>query len=822
MRIFLTYIIKSMLEKKSRLILILTAIVLSSGLLIGSLAMVEVGAEVLVKSQREVSENKDIRIYSDKGNGSFKLNQIKEEGVKNLLPQILYNVTYGEKNEMHITMYGREKEYIEQDILLNKETLNKLKNKACIISLRAAEDHHLQVGDQIEVKINNAKIKLEIVGLAGAEGIFYGDKENSFVMLVDYDFLAQQLGMSGKYNAVMANKTEDTINASIQKFKAANTKLRAMQIYSDYNDYAEQMVMPLYFMLVIIICMSIMIIYSSFKLMITERLAIIGTFLSQGATKGTVKSILYLESILYGLVGGSGGVLLGVLITMLTTYFMSPLREYGIIEKANINEMYLLIGLLFAVFLAFISAIIPIKQINQLQVKALILKQTKEDKGFKWQKCLIGVILTVVSYFLNNLQGEVASYLSPITYLISIIGVMMAFPAVLVVISTFLFNLIKRKYPVFGIALNNVGTSKVLIDNIKLMFFAMLVVVTIQSASTGVLSHITAAYEELIYDLNVGLPADKAKAESIRKLIKSDPDVIDATYQEAYEYEGKINDESFNVMGVDAERYQDYNHYFDWEIYGEVYERFKKGNEHSAIISTQVAKATGLKEGDYFELEIDEKKVGFEVTGLIDGKLYWGNVFIILKNEAIKGLYHFKVPNGLTCRTRVAGEIVKARVEQEINEKGGRITTFNENCQSDLESNEQLFLVLNIISVMAIVISALGILNNISIGFIQRKKSMVVLNSVGMSTAQRTGMLIIESLLTTLWPALIIYCFAPMNMQMASKLMSLMMQMEIPVVFSTQMMPKLIIMALVIMLLATLPIIKQNYKFRIVEELKYE
>lgn len=822
MRIFLTYIIKSMLEKKSRLILILTAIVLSSGLLIGGLAMVEVASDVLVKSQRELSEHKDIQIYYDKGNHSFKFNQIKAIGVQNLLPQIVYSVTYGEKDEIRVTLYGREKEYIDQQVLLEKEDLNKLKNKACIISTRAAEDQHLKIGDQIELKIKDVKLRLKIVGLSNGNGIFYGDKADEFAMLVDYNFLASQLGMNGKYNSVMADKTEDTINESIQKFEAAQSKLKARPVYSDYNDYSGQMMMPMYFMLSIIVCMSIMIIYSSFKLMITERLTVIGTFLSQGATKGTVKGILYIESILYGLLGGGGGMLLGCVITIITTYLMSPLRAYGIIEKVNINAMYLLIGLIFAVILSFISAVIPIQQISYLQVKALILKQSKEEKGFSLQKSIVGAVFIGISYFINTLQPEMARLLSPIAYLLSIIGVLMVFPRLLIKISTFLFHFIKKRYPVFGIALNNVGTSKVLIDNIKLMFFAMLVVVTIQSASTGVMTHVSEAYQKLVYDLNVGLPSDKLKAEAIKKIIKSDPDVIDATYQESYGRECKVNGETFNIMGVDAAKYQEYNQYFDWNTYGEVFEKFRQGNMHSAILSTQVAKATGLKVGDYFEIELSEQVAGFEVTGLIDGKLYWGNVFIMIKAEAMKALYHIKKSDSATVRTRVPGEIVKERIEKEVNEKGGHITTFNENCQADLDSNAQLFLILNIISVMAIVISSLGILNNISIGFIQRKKSMVVLSSVGMSVGQRTGMLIIESLLTTLWPALIIYLFAPLNMQIASNLMTLMMKMQIPMPFETALMPKIIIMALIIMLLATLPIIKQNHKFRIVEELKYE
>ena len=822
MKIFLTYIIKSMLEKKSRLILILTAIVLSSGLLIGSLEMVEVGRETLIKSQREAQENKDIQIYSDKGNGSFRIKQLKQEGIMNLIPEIMYLVTYGEKDEVKITIYGREVEFINKKVLIEEKSINELKNKGCIISMRVAQDHNLKLGDKIEVEINNKDVELEIVGLANSEGLFYSDTKNSFVMLVSYEFLAEQLNMRGKYNYVIADKTEATIKESVEKFNMANPKFKAEQVYSDHNNYVEQMTMPLYFLLAIIICMSIMIIYSSFKLMITERLTIIGTFLSQGATKGTVKGILYMESILYGIVGGGGGILLGMLITVIVNYVTSPLLEYGIIEKVSFNEEYLLIGFMFAILLAFISAIIPIKQINQLQVKALILKQTKEAKSLRWQKCVLGIILLGSAYGINQLNIQEYYQLSPISYILSIIGVMMVFPMVIIVISSFLFNIIKRRNPILGIALNNVATSKVLIDNIKLMFFAMLVVVTIQSASTSVLSHIREAYEGMCYDLNINLPESKKKADAVIKLIKRNEGVVKSTYQENFAKKAKINGESVYALGVDKDKYLDYNKYLDWDTYGKEYQHFCEEDNHAALITDQIAKVTGLKEGDYFKLEIEEKVVNFKVSGILDGKLYYNNFFVLIKNEAFKSYYHIQVPYTIFCNTQIDAARVKENIEKEVNEKGGRVYTFNEQLEENIKGNEQLFLVFNIISIMAIVISALGILNNISIGFIQRKKSMVVLSSVGMALGQRTGMLIFESILTTLWPALIICCFAPLNMEIVHRLLKLLMQRDIPVTFSLGIMPKVLIMATIIMILATIPIIRQNYKFHIVEELKYE
>ena len=60
--------------------------------------------------------------------------------------------------------------------------------------------------------------------------------------------------------------------------------------------------------------MSIFIIYSSYKVITLDRLPVIGTFRSTGATQKMVTGILLLESLLYGCVGGFAGIPLGILV----------------------------------------------------------------------------------------------------------------------------------------------------------------------------------------------------------------------------------------------------------------------------------------------------------------------------------------------------------------------------------------------------------------------------------------------------------------------------------------------------------------------------
>lgn len=60
--------------------------------------------------------------------------------------------------------------------------------------------------------------------------------------------------------------------------------------------------------------MSVFIIFSSYKVITLDRLPVIGTFRSIGATRKTVSRILLLESLLYGCAGGLLGIPPGILV----------------------------------------------------------------------------------------------------------------------------------------------------------------------------------------------------------------------------------------------------------------------------------------------------------------------------------------------------------------------------------------------------------------------------------------------------------------------------------------------------------------------------
>ena len=102
---------------------------------------------------------------------------------------------------------------------------------------------------------------------------------------------------------------------SINEFNDVNTQVKAETSFANHegmlNAIKEGRTIC-FALLTIVILLSAVIISSSFKLIIVERMPVIGTFFSQGATKKNIIFVLLTESSLFGILGGVLAFLIGV------------------------------------------------------------------------------------------------------------------------------------------------------------------------------------------------------------------------------------------------------------------------------------------------------------------------------------------------------------------------------------------------------------------------------------------------------------------------------------------------------------------------------
>lgn len=827
MKIFLKYVLRSMLEKKARLFLLLVAIILSTALFVGSMGAVDAALDSFVKPQLEQLENRDVLISSKVGEGTFTLDDMELEGVKDIIPEIRSNAIYDNDDMQVLNMIGREEDYINKDILLEGKSLKDFKEEKCIISKRISDELDLEIGQDLKLILNGEKITLEISAISSNEGIFYADTKDNFQVIVPYEYIAHKFNLEGKYNNIMATKTEDTVEDSVDKFNDANTKFAAKELYNEeaIKSQLSQMTTMFYMMLTIVVFMSGIIIYSSFKLTVTERLPIIGTFLSQGSTRGVIRRILYLESLCYGVVGGVLGNALGVGLLYLINYVIAPLKDYGIIEKPNINPMYLVYGLGFALILSVVSAVIPIIRTNKLQVKEVILNTPNNTETIGIGKFIIGILLLIVVLILNYFEAQWVINISPLLIILAVAAIMFIFPKIIDFVSKSIFKSLRDITSINALALNNMRTSKVLLGNVNLLIIAIISIITINSLSVSIKNVVTEAYEKLEYDLYIEVPSSDTEdiKEKIINILEDEPAVVRDSIQRECYVRGTIRDKIYTVISIDPDKYLDYDKYVDWgsKEYSNIFGKFKNGNLNGVILSKKVAEKLSLKAGDDFKMKINTTTKSYNVVGVVEGKLYNNGVFILLNFEALPKDYKEGAPLSLILNTSSDSTKVKNNVNKKIRELGGVVSTYEETRDRNIKNNEMLMNILSIFSFMSVIIGAFGVLNNIGISFIQRKKDLAVLSSVGMSNTQRTKMLIIESVLAVVWSTIIIIPFSYLVISILSKIVKLI-GFDMDVSFNIKFLPIIFVVSLMLVLLATMPVLFKSKKLSIIEELKYE
>ena len=141
--------------------------------------------------------------------------------------------------------------------------------------------------------------------------------------------------------------------------------------------------------------------------------------------------------------------------------------------------------------------------------------------------------------------------------------------------------------------------------------------------------------------------------------------------------------------------------------------------------------------------------------------------------------------------------------------------------ERNLEGNRQMMNILSVFSIMAVVIGAFGALNNIIISFIQRKKDLAILSSLGMTNRQRSRMIFIESGVTVLWAILFITPYGYLMARLITAITT-MIGLPIPIEFNFAGMVPFFLAAFLLFILATLPVVMKSRKLSVIREIQYE
>ena len=387
---------------------------------------------------------------------------------------------------------------------------------------------------------------------------------------------------------------------SINEFNDVNTQVKAETSFANHegmlNAIKEGRTIC-FALLTIVILLSAVIISSSFKLIIVERMPVIGTFFSQGATKKNIIFVLLTESSLFGILGGVLAFLIGVGAIYAASYFLSQHKDYGVVANPQIPAYYFALTVIFGVLLSVLSSILPIIQIRKLSVKDVILGASNTNMRIGSKKLLAGlmfIILGIIVRFIN-IDGMIS-----LSSILLILGIAFAFPKLIDIVVTFIYQYLKDKTPIVALALNNIRTSKELLNNITLILIASLSVISINSVGDGVKAAMTDGFNRNNFQIQITIPSNTVNiADTIISQKLNSSEIVQSSLQKLKVFTGQQDGVAFQIAGVDSKKYLSYDGYVDWDVSDNkrIYNEFKDSKEPKIIISKSLAKAIKVQEG---------------------------------------------------------------------------------------------------------------------------------------------------------------------------------------------------------------------------------
>lgn len=825
MKVFWKYILKNMTEKKGRFFLLLFSITLSTALFVSSLGAVDVMLNVYEDTLRNASDGKEVGITSNTEEMFFSEKDFDSAGLKNFEGQLrAIGVINEDEKIKYVSLIGKKEcsKYVIEGSMPEKSS-----DQICAISDRTAKERGLKLGDSIELSVSGEKKSYKVNAICAPNGSFYQDEKNSFVMILPYDYMDSFVHADGKYNYMTAESDKDSSDAA-DDFNEVNDKVKAVSLtaLSSQKEMTNSAVAIIYIMFAIVCIICCIIIHGVFKLIVNERLTVIGTFMSQGATKKKIEHILLYESFIYSLFGSVVGVSLGELILYVVSREISPLKDYGIYMSFSINPLYIGIGIVFAVFISVVSAVLPARSVRKLPVKDVILNrmEIKHQKGNI--RLIVGIVLLVAALVGAIIDESWTVDLSIVFLIAAYVGMIMFLRKFLKVLSDILAKIFRIKTILF-LAFNNVKVSKLLRGNISLLILSFSSILFIASSGKSMEVAVIDCYKKLNYDYEISNIIENTSDTSTTELIIEKLDSMECIDKDFimpnYSVIGLIDKLNVYVTGADPLKYAWYNEYLELKSdkYYKYFQELDSSDDNAIIITDYIAKEIGKSIGDEIEVNVNNKVAAFKIVGTYNGKMFNNGRMIIAKPEIVKKAFNIK--EATTIDFNVVGDNKKAEAEFKgvLADFGATYRSNEDMMELNEKSNQQMISLIGVFGVIAMIVASIGIFNNITISFQQRRKEFAVMSSVGMNANKRKRLVLAENMYCVIVSIVLSVPFALLINKLMTKVL---IQLNLPMslMFDWNSLTMYSAVLVVVIFIASLSTMKNSKKINVVKELKYE
>lgn len=369
--------------------------------------------------------------------------------------------------------------------LVNGGEITEFTGNQVILPDRFTSKYGIEQGDTITLRIGGQPVSLEVAEIAAYDTVFLRHTRGATALL-PVATLSGLLGQTDGYTKILVEPADGVSTSALKNELTAalpDSQYRVSEVVNEAQIAADarQKSMPFFLISFFSLTMSVFIIYSSYKVITLDRLPVIGTFRSIGATQEAVTRILLLESALYGAMGGVAGIPVGALVLKLILQGMGQSLSQGIEIPVVISPFSIISSFAVALGVSLLSAWLPVKRASRLPVKDVVLGSVEEKHIPRRLIVGAGVLLFAVSLVLPKLASGNMLYLAGG---FSLLGLIAATILMVPLLTNLLSMGLERLYGIFlgnegRLAARNMQDNKNIAQNITLLFISISAVIAI-------------------------------------------------------------------------------------------------------------------------------------------------------------------------------------------------------------------------------------------------------------------------------------------------------------------------------------------------------
>ncbi|GIN71769.1 ABC transporter permease [Bacillus sp. J14TS2] len=836
MRSVIKHIMINLVEKKFRTLIVLLTVLLSTLVVFIGLSLNEIINNTYTSMLKGaygdtniiVSKSDDEPLYEKK---DLVTTDVSIESRNDMI--FAQGETKVTNEDVDVTLIGLDDAEAEASGLVEK--INqidgfKLEKDMAIISNHTASEYDLDLGDKLSVEIGEETYEYEVGAIGKARGVFFSEID-TITLAVTEEQVNDIFDTKNKVNTTYLSVPENKISESIESLKDDNADFQ-IQNQSTAANTRDEATFETTMMLAIItiVMISSYIIISLAKLIGVERMPVVGTFRSIGASKKLTNFILTMEFLFYGLIGCILGIAVGVALLPYVADIFNEYKEFGVETEVSYNITYLSIAFLFGTLFPPIISYFQIIRMNKKPLKEIILNTTHTAQKRSIIPFIIGVVLLIGAfalYYINRTDDLVISILSILCLFISIVLLM---PSFLNVVSKGIDLVFKRVGSgEFLLGVKNLGNNKMASNNSNMIIVVFVLLMLVGMIADGIDQYLN---KSLVRDFDIAVTEMQDDIEDYDDI--KEIDGVSETYTQYVDTaEAEIGGqgEAFGVIGID--NLDSFDSFFSGITFlGDAKEQLKSTDD-GVILDEYQLERFDLQLGDKIELQpLDANLEPLDgenstVTATVVGEME-SLGFSQNRATALINLSFFKKDfEGTLDQINIKAtpgtdlEKLKKAINDKYSDSDMTVNTFDEILQTQKSTIDTLILGMTIIVLLGLLIGILGISNNLLVSFIQRKQEYAVLYSVCMSRGQLVKVLLVETFMTFI--SVVAVGFAgslAMNVIMTKLLYAI--GLRINFQFNTDLFLILSAVVFILLLLSILSIIRKIYRMNIVQSLRFE